>query len=585
MKLNSFLPTTKEEIKTLGWNQLDIILVSGDSYIDSPFIGAALIGKLLLEKGYKVGIIAQPDITSPNDISRLGEPALFWGVTSGSVDSMVANYTASKKKRQQDDYTPGGINNKRPDRAVIAYTNLIRRFFKNTTPIVLGGIEASLRRVSHYDAWSNNIRRSILFDAKADYLIYGMGEKAIIELSAQLAIKADGKDCSGICYISNTLPPDALLLPPFEECRDSKAAFAKMYHRFYENNDPLLAKKLAQPHGNRFLIHNPPQLPLTTAELDKIHSLPFTKSLHPFYKKNGNVRALDTIRFSVTTHRGCYGECNFCAIAVHQGRTVQNRSEDSIVKEVAQFSNHPSFKGIISDVGGPTANMYGFECKKKLSKGSCQDKRCLFSNSCPTLPVNHDKQISLLKKLRQLDGVKKVFVASGIRYDLILADKKNGKHYLRELIRHHISGQMKIAPEHCSENVLRYMGKPSVKTLREFRTLFEMLIKSEKQKLFLTYYMIAAHPGCSAKEMKELLQFSRKELKIIPRQIQLFTPTPSTWSTLMYWTGKDPWTGQKCFVERDNRKREAQKRILTDAIKPESKKRHFSKPGKRNNRK
>ncbi len=577
MKVPVFIPTTKKEMEENGWEQLDIILITGDSYIDSPFIGAALIGKLLLQHGYRVGIIAQPDTLSPRDITRLGEPALFWGITGGSVDSMVANYTASKKPRKKDDYTPGGINNRRPDRAVIVYANLIRQYFKNTVPIVLGGIEASLRRISHYDAWANTIRRSILFDAKADYLVYGMAEKAITALSAALAARTTPVDIAGLCYISDTCPQNGTMLPSFEECKKTKAAFTGMFRAFYENNDPVSAKRLVQPHGTRFLIHNPPQPSLTTVELDRLHELHFERELHPFYKKEGDVRALETIRFAIATHRGCYGECNFCAIAVHQGRTVQSRSEESIISEAHKCSSHPRFKGIIADVGGPTGNVYAFECLKKLTKGSCTDKRCLFPSRCPSLPVDHGPQIRLLQKLRKLPGIKKIFVASGIRYDLILADRKNGRKYLQELLRHHISGQMKIAPEHCNEKVLQHMGKPGLQTLRDFRSLFFSLTKKEKHKLFLTYYMIAAHPGCSGKEMKELLLFAKKELQIIPRQTQLFTPTPSTWSTLMYWTGKNPWTGKECFVERNGNKKENQKKILTDAIKKTSK----QKTGKR----
>ncbi|WP_319549799.1 YgiQ family radical SAM protein [Desulfogranum marinum] len=562
-----FLPTTQKELQQRGYHSLDVILITGDSYIDSPYIGAAVIGKVLVDAGFKVGIIAQPAIDTDKDIKRLGEPRLFWGITGGSVDSMVANYTATGRRRKKDDYTPGGLNNRRPDRAVLVYANLIRQHFKNTAPLVLGGIEASLRRVAHYDAWTNKIRKSILFDAKADYLLYGMAEQSVVALARSLQDQRTPHHINGLCYKSDTLPPEALALPPFSLCRESKSAFTEMFRIFYDNTDPVTATCIAQQQDNRFLVQTPPPLNLSTEELDVLHDLSYERELHPYYAQSGSVTALDTIRFAVTTHRGCYGECNFCAITMHQGRTVVSRSERSIIDEVVECTKHPAFKGIIADVGGPTANMYGIECKKKLLAGSCRDKRCIFPSSCPTMNINHAGQIALLKKLRALPGIKKIFIASGIRYDMILADKKNGRSYLREVIRHHISGQMKIAPEHCSNAVLKAMGKPDINSLVAFRTLFTSLNKQEKQKLFLTYYIIAAHPGCTRNDMEQLKKFSQQVLKIIPRQIQVFTPTPSTWSTLMYWTEKNPWTGKACFVEKNTAQKERQKMILLDAIK------------------
>lgn len=353
-----FLPTTRDELEQLGWDQLDIILISGDSYIDSPFIGIAVIGRYLIDNGFRVGIIAQPTLSSPRDITRLGEPKLFWGVSGGSVDSMVANYTASKKKRKSDDFTPGGINNRRPDRAVIAYSNLIRKYFKDTKPIVLGGIEASLRRVAHYDYWSNKIRKSILFDAKADALVYGMGEKTTLQLAEAFKQNQDWRTTNGVCFISNEPPEDYLELPSFDEVRLSKSQFTEMFHTFYTNNDPLTACGLYQKSDTRYLIQNPPGSYLSQRELDAVYETDFALEQHPYYQKFGCVKALDTIRFSLATHRGCYGECNFCAIAVHQGQTVRWRSEKSIIKEAKRFGSHAKFKGIISDAGGPTANMY-----------------------------------------------------------------------------------------------------------------------------------------------------------------------------------------------------------------------------------
>jgi len=455
-----FLPTTREELISLGWDRLDVILVTGDSYIDSPFVGISVIGKLLLKAGYRVGVIAQPDPSSDQDICRLGEPRLFWGVTAGCVDSMVANYTALKKKRKSDDYTPGGVNNRRPDRASMVYTNIIRRNFKSTVPVVLGGIEASLRRVAHYDFWSDRIRRSLLFDAKADILLYGMAEKSVLELARAMD---EGKGIShirGLCYISKEKPDGHIEIPSFEAVAADKEAFIDMFHVFYQNNDPLTAKGLVQAHAERYLVQNPPQYQLSQAELDGLYALDYERAQHPFYEKQGSVKALETIRFSIPTHRGCYGECNFCAIAVHEGRTVNWRSQESILAEARQMAQHPQFKGYIFDVGGPTANMYGYECDKKLARGSCRKKRCLTPEICPLMKVDHSPQLDLLRKIRRIPGVKKVFVASGIRTDLLLADHTSGQEYLEEVVSQHVSGQMKIAPEHSEPRVLELMGKP-----------------------------------------------------------------------------------------------------------------------------
>ncbi len=558
-----FLPATEKELQQLGWDRLDIILVTGDAYIDSPFIGVAVIGKVLLDAGYRVGIIAQPDIESDRDITRLGEPELFWGVTGGSIDSMVANRTASGKKRKSDDYTPGGRNTRRPDRAVLVYSNLIRQYFKNTSPIVLGGIEASLRRIAHYDFWSNKIRRSILFDAKADYLLYGMADKSAVELAKALKSGEDPRTIRGLSYASPDIPENALHLPSFKDSAADNKIFTEMFHTFYQNNDPLTSKTLVQQHDNRYLVQNPPAPCLTSDELDRVHGLDFERGLHPFCRQQGEVKALETIRFSIATHRGCYGECNFCAIAVHQGRTVRWRSKESIVEEVKRIALHPLFKGIIHDVGGPTANMYGFECKKKLKEGSCKTKRCLFPKICPTMRIDHSAQLNLLRELRKIKGVRKVFVASGIRYDMILADKKTGIPYLRDLVRHHVSGQMKIAPEHSEEHILSLMGKPEQDDLLQFRKLFSSLTKKEGLKQFITYYIIAAHPGSTIQDMEKLKTFCSRNLKVLPRQIQIFTPTPSTYSTLMYWTGCNPFTGKPCFVEKTGSGREKQKKVLS----------------------
>jgi len=559
-----FLPATREEMKKLSWDRLDVIIITGDTYIDSPYIGAAVIGKVLQAAGYKVGIIAQPNIEGEKDIARLGEPALFWGVTAGSVDSMVANYTALKKRRRKDDFTPGGENTKRPDRATIVYSNLIRKYFKNTAPIVLGGIEASLRRIAHYDYWDDKIRRAILFDAKADILVYGMGEKSVLKLARNLKTGKDWKDIRGICYISPHAREEYTILPSYQEAKGDKRKFISMFHTFYLNNDPLTAKGLCQQQDSRYLIQNPPSYPLVQKELDKVHDLPYEREVHPYYKKEGEVEALKTIKFSITTHRGCYGECNFCSITVHQGKVIQGRSEKSILREAKLLTKLGDFKGYILDVGGPTANMYGIECQKKLKSGSCTDKRCLYPQICPSLNINHKKQMEILNKIRRIEGVKKVFIASGIRYDMLLGDQKYGEKYLQELVKYHISGQLKIAPEHTESNVLEKMGKPGQGYLKRFRDKFLQINKEQKKKQFLTYYLIAAHPGCREGDMVRLKEYTSRELKLNPEQVQIFTPTPSTYSTLMYYTEIDPFTGKAIYAEKNLKKKGRQKEIVTE---------------------
>ncbi len=558
-----FLPTTRAELAALGWEQLDVILVTGDAYIDSPLMGVAVIGHVLADAGYRVGVIAQPDIHSPDDITRLGEPALFWGVSGGSVDSMVANTTALKKPRRSDDYTPGGRNTRRPNRAVIVYTNLIKRYFKGTAPIVLGGVEASLRRVAHYDYWDDRIRRSVLLDAKADYLLYGMAEKGVLALADALRFRGTAHHLRGLCYVASAAQPGYLLLPSYEAVQADKRAFIEMFHTFYRNQDPRSAQGLSQAHGDRYLIHNPPQPYLTQAELDAVHALPYERDAHPYYKRQGEIRALETITFSVNTHRGCYGECNFCAIAVHEGRTVRWRSQEAIVEEARRLTEHPEFKGYIRDVSAPTANMYGFECEKKLREGACPDRRCIYPQVCPALPVDHREHLALLRRLRALPGIKKVFVASGLRYDLLLHDKQAGDVYLRELVAHHVSGQLKVAPEHTEPRVLRAMGKPGPEALLEFRKCFLRATERAGKPQFLTYYLIAAHPGCSEKDMRSLREFARRELGVQPEQVQIFTPTPSTYASLMYYTELDPFTGKPLFVEKDSGGKARQKKAVT----------------------
>lgn len=560
-----FLPTTKEEFRQLGWKSADIILVSGDTYIDYPYDGVAAVGKYLLMNGYKVGIIAQPEISSEsNDIARLGQPNLFWGLSGGCVDSMVANYTALNKKRRKDDLTPGGENNRRPNRAVIVYTNLIRAKFKNTKPIIIGGIEASLRRIAHYDYWTDKLRRSVLFDAKADFLVYGEGERTILEIADKLKKNESLVGQRGICYISNK-PVDAYLeLPSFDECNKNKDSFNNMFSIFYKNNDPINAKGLYQKQTDRFLIQNPPNYYLNNKELDSLYELEFEYEAHPFYKKLGIIKALDTALFSIISHRGCYGECNFCSIAVHQGRTIRSRSEESIISEAIAFTKKKNFKGIIRDVGGATANMYSNECAIQTEKGSCKKKRCLSPEICPKMNISHNGIISILDKVRKLPGVKKVFTGSGIRYDIVVADKDNGQRYLEKIVANHISGQLKIAPEHTDDNVLKIMGKPQTASLKKFKDDFYAVNKKLGKKQYLTYYLIAAHPGCDDENMKKLADFVHNELKINPEQVQIFTPTPSTYSTAMYYTGINPLDGKVVFSEKSLKKKNKQKDIVVN---------------------
>ena len=556
-----FIPVTKTEMNKLGWKACDVILVSGDSYIDSPYIGVAVIGRILMDAGYKVGIIAQPDMQSDVDINRLGEPALFWGVTGGSVDSMVANYTALKKRRHTDDYTPGGENTNRPDRAVIAYCNLIRRYFKETAPIVLGGIESSLRRIAHYDYWSNKVRGSILFDAKADYLIYGMAERSIIELADAVKTGQSVENIRGLCYKSSDYPDTYLKLPDLSVVKKDKRKFWEMFKIFYNQNDPITAQGIVQLHDSRYLVQNPPQFYLSQQELDHVSNLPYEYALHPYDAKKGTVRALDTIRFSIKSHQGCYGECNFCAIAVHEGRTVRWRSEDSIVQEAKKIISLDDFKGYLLDVGGPTANMYGFECKKKLERGACKDQSCIYPVVCKALKPNHEPYRKLLAKLSELPGIKKVFVSSGIRYDLLFGDQSHGERFMQQLVSQHVSGQLKVAPEHTDDKVLKEMRKPTFSQAIRFKAWFDRLSKKFGKKQFLTYYFIAGYPGCSEKQMKAMKETVSKELKLVPEQVQLFTPTPSTWATAMYYTEMDE-NGNSIFVEKDGEKKRKQLDIM-----------------------
>ncbi|MGN0852757.1 MAG: YgiQ family radical SAM protein [Kiritimatiellia bacterium] len=568
-----FIPTTPDEMRRLGWDAVDVILVSGDAYVDTPYSGTAVIGQVLLKAGYRVAVLSQPDVDAPDAFRIFGEPRLYWGVSAGCVDSMVANYTAAGKRRQRDDFTPGGANTRRPDRATIVYANAIRQAFKPAKPIVLGGIEASLRRVAHYDFWGDKVRRPVIFDAKADILQYGMGERSTLELAAALRDGGDWRRIRGICWMANAAQlaayrsADAVELPCYDDVAartdEGRRAFLRAHNLFSAQQDAVTARMLVQRVDLRWLVHNPPAPPLETAELDAVYDIPYMLDAPPAIRAQGPIRALDTIRHSVTTHRGCYGNCRFCAIAVHQGRRVVSRSERSILDEVRRFTADRHFRGTVADVGGPTANMYGFDCPRKAGQGACPDRDCLFPACCPALRPDHGPQLRLLRKIRSLPGVKHVFVASGIRPDLVAADPSHGREYVAALARHHVSGQLKLAPEHVVDRVLAAMGKPGVRALLRFKETFDAASAQCGKKQYLTYYFIAAHPGCTEADMRELKRFALRNLKLNPEQVQIFTPTPLTAATAMYYTGLDPATGRPVFVERGLGGKQRQKDVLT----------------------
>lgn len=553
-----FLPITEKEMRSLGWERPDVILVSGDAYIDSPFSGTAVIGKYLMSKGFKVAVIPQPETDGGRDICRFGEPALFWGVSAGCVDSLVANYTASGKPRRSCDFTPGGVNDRRPDRASIVYTGLIRRFYKNTVPIVLGGIEASLRRVAHYDFKTDKIRRSLLFDAKADIISYGMGEASVLELARALKEGRDWRDIRGLCFVSGRKPEGALELPSYEEAAADKSAFARMFKIFYDNSDPVSGVRLAQKTGDRYLVQNEPPL-ITEKLLDEINELDYEREAHPL--SGGEVRAAETVRFSMTSHRGCFGSCSFCAITVHQGRAVVSRSEASLLREAAALTGKKNFRGIITDVGGPTANMYKMGCEKMSEYGACRHKRCLYPKPCPSLNVSHEPLIRLLEKISSLKGVRKVFAASGVRPDIAAADAEHGRAYIKALAERHVSGQLKLAPESADKRTLAQMKKPGTESFKDFIRIYGEASRRAGKNQFITCYFMAAHPGCSTAGMERTRDFVKEYLSFSPEQVQIFTPTPSTWSSCVYYTGFGE-DGSPVFSVKDTAEKIRRKAVL-----------------------
>ncbi|MEJ5228581.1 MAG: YgiQ family radical SAM protein [Pseudothermotoga sp.] len=556
-----FLPTTVEELQKLGWKELDIILVTGDAYVDHPSFGVALIGHFLVSKGYRVGIIAQPKWDSAEDITRLGRPRLFFGISGGNVDSMVANYTASMKKRKTDDYSPNGIAGRRPDRAVIVYSNLVRRFFPKV-PIVLGGLEASLRRFAHYDWWSDTVRKSILLDAKADLLVYGMGEKTVLEIAHNLEQTGDIRSCQGIrgtLFWTSRKPENGVEIPSFEEILREKHNYAKAAALLQFWTDPFRDLLVYQKQDNRYVVQNPPQLPLEQRELDELYLLDFERKVHPYYARMGAVPALEMIQFSITATRGCYGMCSFCALTHHQTTHVISRSADSILEEARMLAKHSDFRGTISDIGGPTANMYGSKCQQRESHGQCK-KFCLYPEICKNVSVDHKGYFELLEKVKTINGVKNVFVSSGIRHDLILQDK-DADIFIKKLIEF-TPGQLKLAPEHAHPKVLRLMRKPPIEIFLEFKRRFEGIAKSLNKRRYVIGYFIVAHPGESTQENNYLRKFIQQNLGYHPQQIQIFTPSPGTISTAMYYSGVDPITNEEVFVERSLKVRNKMKQNL-----------------------
>lgn len=561
---NKFLPICKKDMDERGIQQLDFVYVIGDAYVDHPSFGHAIISRVLEAHGYTVGIISQPDWKDDHSISILGEPRLGFLVAAGNMDSMVNHYTVSKKRRSTDAYTPGGVMGKRPDYATITYCNLIRRNYKKT-PIIIGGIEASLRRLAHYDYWSDSLKRSILLDSGADLLLYGMGERSIVEVADALN---SGLLVRDITFIDGTVYKtrkkediyDAIFLPDYSELKADKKNYAKSFYVQYQNTDPFSGKRLAESYDYKtFVVQNPPSKPLTIEEMDDVYALPYMRTYHPSYEKAGGVPAISEVKFSLVSNRGCFGGCSFCALTFHQGRIIQVRSHESIIEEAKMFTKEPDFKGYIHDVGGPTANFRAPACKKQLKHGACPNKQCLFPKPCDNLIADHRDYRALLKQLRALPGVKKVFIRSGIRFDYLLADKDQS--FLKELCEYHVSGQLKVAPEHISDAVLKYMGKPENSVYRRFVQSYQKMNEKIGRKQFLVPYLMSSHPGSTLKEAVELAEFLR-DFGYMPEQVQDFYPTPSTLSTCMYYTGVDPRTMEPVYTAVNPHEKAMQRALI-----------------------
>ena len=562
--IHDYLPVCREDMDRRGWDACDFVYVSGDAYVDHPSFGPAIISRLLEARGYKVGIIAQPDWKDPESIQILGKPRLGFLVSAGNMDSMVNHYSVSKKRRQQDSYTPGGVMGKRPDYATVVYCNLIRSVYKDAA-IIIGGIEASLRRLAHYDYWSNKLKRSILLDSQADLISYGMGEHSIVEIADALNSGIDIKD---ITFIDGTvfktrnldIVYDYKMLPDYQELKDDKRVYAKSFFVQYSNTDPVLGKRLVEPYyGKEFVVQNPPAKPLTQEEMDEVYALPYMRNYHPCYEADGGIPAIREIKFSLISNRGCFGACSFCALTFHQGRIIQARSHESLVEEAKLLTEEPDFKGYIHDVGGPTANFRFPACEKQLTKGACPNRQCLFPEPCKNIRAEHSDYISLLRKLRSIPKVKKVFIRSGIRFDYVLADKNRA--FLRELCEYHVSGQLKVAPEHVADAVLKRMGKPQNSVYMQFVREYKEMNKKIGKEQYLVPYLMSSHPGSTLKEAVELAEYLR-DLGYMPEQVQDFYPTPSTLSTCMYYTGLDPRTMEEVYTPHNPHEKAMQRALI-----------------------
>ena len=562
--MRDFLPICKQDMIDRGWEQLDFVYISGDAYVDHPSFGHAIITRILESHGFKVGIIAQPDWKDKESIAVYGEPRLGFLVSAGNMDSMVNHYSVSKKRRSTDAFTPGGEMGKRPDYATIVYCNLIRQTYKKT-PIIIGGIEASLRRMAHYDYWSNKLKRSILLDSGADIISYGMGERSIVEIAEALD---SGLKIEDITYIEGTVCKvkslenvyDALILESWDDLKADKLNYAKSFYTQYCNTDPFASKRLVEPYSDHlYVVQNPPAKPLSQSEMDRVYSLPYMRTYHPSYEVAGGVPAIEEVKYSLISNRGCFGGCNFCALTFHQGRIIQTRSHESLIAEAKKFIWDKEFKGYIHDVGGPTANFRHPSCEKQLEKGVCKNRQCLFPTPCKNMKVDHKDYLSILRKLRQLPNVKKVFIRSGIRFDYLMADKDDT--FFRELCEHHISGQLKVAPEHVADPVLQMMGKPENSVYRAFTKKYKQINEKLGKNQFLVPYLMSSHPGSTMKEAIALAEYLR-DLGYMPEQVQDFYPTPSTISTCMYYTEVDPRTMQPVYVPKNPHEKAMQRALI-----------------------
>lgn len=557
---NDFLPVTPSEIEKRGWDYYDFLFVIGDAYVDHPSFGHAIISRVLESRGYRVAILSQPDWHNADDFKKYPKPRLGVMVCAGNMDSMVNHYTVSKKKRHDDAYSPGNVAGKRPDRATIVYCNRVREAFGDI-PIIIGGVEASLRRFAHYDYWSDKVRRSVLFDSRADILIYGMGERQVAEIADLLN---DGVKVNEITTVNGTCfaSPHAdgyKEIPSYEDCVSDKRAYAISCREQYIEQNPYIGESLAQKHGDKYLIQLPPQPPLSTKELDEVYDLPYMRTYHPVYEKYGGIKAIEEVKFSLALNRGCYGNCSFCALAFHQGRIVTSRSDESILKEARLMTQDKDFKGYIHDVGGPTANFRELACDKQKTVGACKLKHCLYPKPCKNMKIDHTKYLGLLRKLRKLPNVKKVFIRSGIRFDYLIADKNDA--FFRELLKYHVSGQLKVAPEHVSDNVLKYMGKPENSVYKRFSDKFYKLNHEMNLKQYLVPYLMSSHPGSTLNDAVTLAEYLN-ENKINPQQVQDFYPTPGTVSTCMYYTGLDPFTMKEVYVAKTPKEKAMQRALL-----------------------